>query len=442
MKTKLNCFSEVTEVRNNLKNETNSKGKTRKHNFFGNLYFVLCLAAMILSSVNNRIQAQTIIKNDSIKPFINFLENNHFLSAKEYILSKFETKDIVIFSERFHHEVTQYDLILDVIKDKRFKGYIYTEIGHTNLSEKFNNFLLNSTFTEDEKQKELTNICRDLAPSLIWDPYNYYYLLNEVWELNKSRKKEDKILIFPLDVTIDWNDIQTNREFSIHDKFFNSKYRDQILGMNFVDFYEGKKSERKKALVILNSEHGYKQNIKYLPLPTRPLIRRAGEFINKTYPDKTFAIYINSCNIDNLNLSNNGIIDAAFEFSKKDNIGFDLKNTPIGKAKFDLYFTYNSKDWDTKINYNYIFDGMIFYKPLKEMIIKSGIPNIYPKEYEELYFKRASLVSGMTVKEAKNNEEFIELLKRINTPQKLSVDIYFNKNVESVWDNQIKKWIK
>lgn len=442
MKTKLGSFKKIIEVKYHCKNVASSKNKKDLGDFSGKVFFILWVVTVLFSVVNNGIYAQNIIKNDSIKPFINFLENNNFLSAKEYTLSKFETYDIVVLSERFHHDMSQYDVILDIIKDNRFKGHIYTEIGHTNLYERFNNFLMNSTFTEEEKQEELMNLYRDISPSVIWDPYNYYHLLNEVWNLNKNKKNEDKILIFPLDIPLDWNDIQTHRELSIHYNFYNGLLRDQVIGMNFVELYEARKNKKKKALVILNSTHGYKQNIKYKPLPTRPLIRRTGEFINKTYPDKTFTIYINSCNIDNSKLSNNGIIDASFEFSKKDNIGFDLKDTPIGKAKFDLYFTYNSEDWDTNINYNYIFDGMIFYKPLKEMVIKSGIPNIYPKEYEEMFFKRISLVSGMKLEEVKNNKEFIELLKRINTPRKLSINEYLGEGLESLWDNQIKKWIE
>jgi len=67
---------------------------------------VLCYALLAMCAIfcayNNKVAAQTIIKNDSIKPYIHFLENNQFLSAKEYILSKFETYDIVVLSERHH----------------------------------------------------------------------------------------------------------------------------------------------------------------------------------------------------------------------------------------------------------------------------------------------------------------------------------------------------
>ena len=205
-------------------------------NFLRKAHFVLLTVCIIFGGGNNRVEAQTIIKNDSIKPYISFLENNSFLSSKEYILSKFETHDIVILSERFHHDMSQYDVIMDVVKDERFKGHIYTEIGHVNLYEKFNNFLLNSTLSEEEKERELLNIYRDLSPSFIWGPYNYYHMLSEVWELNKNRKLEDKVLIFPTDIPFDYNEIQTYRERNIHYlSIFNGGFRDQIMGKNFIE---------------------------------------------------------------------------------------------------------------------------------------------------------------------------------------------------------------
>lgn len=437
-------FSGVMKTGNHFKNGANSKSLMSRGNFFRKACLALLTTGIIFSGGNNRIEAQTIIKNDSIKPYIHFLENNKFLSAKEYVLSKFETHDIVILSERLHQDLSQYDVIMDVVKDERFKGHIYTEIGHVNLSERFNKFLLNSSLTEEEKERELLNIYRDLCPSFVWGPYNYYHMLSEVWEINKNRKTEDKILVFPTDIPFDYNEIQTYRERNIHYRLiFNGGYRDQMMGMNFVEFYEKAKKEKAKALVILNSTHGYKKYPTWLPLPTRPLIRCAGEFINKAYPDKAFNIYVNSCNIDNIKLSNNGIIDAAFEYTKKDNIGFDLKDNPIGNTKFDLYFTYAFAvgNYDANINYDYIFDGMIFYKPLREMVIKIGVPNIYSKDNEELFLKRVEITLNRTLE---NDKEYINaLLEQVNNwPVVMPLDEYLDVETIETWDKQIKKWIE
>ena len=438
-------LSRVNESETVSENGTSSKSQTNKRSLLRKSCFALLAAGVILSGANNRIEAQTVIKDDSIKPYVNFLENNNFLSAKEYVLSKFETYDIVILSERLHQDMTQYDVILDVVKDKRFKGHIYTETGHVNLSEKFNKFLLNSSFTKEEKERELLNIYRDLCPSFVWGAYSYYHLLSEVWEINKNRKTEDKILIFPTDFLFDYSEMQTHREFAIHSRFINQKYfhqryRDQIIGWNFVKFYETVKKERGKALVILNSYHGYTRIPTYLPLPTRPFIHSAGEFIYKTYPDKTFNIYINSFNTDNYKLSANGIIDAAFEYTNKTNVGFDLKGTPVGNTKFDLmsFCDWFGGQYDTNINYDYIFDGMIFYKPVREIVFKVGIPNIYSKEYEDLLHKRVALIFNKTLE---NDKEFFdELLEDLNRqPYEIPLEYIFDLEL---WNKQIKNWIE
>ena len=444
MVQKYSDFDNRMETEYHFKNGASLKSQMNRGNLLRKVCFALLTAGIIFGGGNNTIEAQIVVKNDSIKPYIHFLENNKFLSAKEYVLSKFETHDIVILSERFHQDMSQYDVIMDVVKDERFNGHIYTEIGHVNLYEKFNKFLLNSSLTKEEKEREMLDIYRDLCPSFIWGPYNYYHMLSEVWELNKNRKPEDKILIFPTDIQFDYNEIQTHRERNIHYlSIFNGGYRDQMMGMNFIDFYEKAKKEKPKALVILNSMHGYKKYPTWLALPTRPLIRCAGEFINKTYPEKVFNIYINCCNIDNTKLSNNGIIDAAFEYTKKDNVGFDLKNTPIGDTKFDLYFTYAfaAGNYDSNINYDYIFDGMIFYKSLREMVIKIGIPNIYSKENEDLFLKRLALTVNMTLENDK--EDIDKLLKDINGwPVIMPLDEYLDSGTVETWEKQIKQWIE
>lgn len=386
--------------------------------------------------------AQIKQPKEEVRPYIDFLEENKFLPAKEYILSKFETNDIIIFSERYHHDQTQYDVIMDVVRDERFKGHIYTEIGSESLTKRFNDFLMNSTLTPDQKEIELRKLYRDLSPSILWGPYNYYFMLSEVWEINKTRKDEDKILIFPLDIWLDYNSIQTNREWAVHWYFiYNTPSRDAIMGSNFVHNYEQVKAERPQALVILNTIHGIKQYPTYLPLPTRPLVRRSGEYIWRTYPDKTFVVYINSSNSDTMvDLSNGGIIDAAFEYTGKDNIGFDLKGTPIGSSKFDLFSF--GEGYDTNIDYNFIYDGMIFYKPLKEMVIKLGVPNIYPKDEEELYFKRASLISNKSIEEVKKDSTFIQYLHKFNTPFEMTIDEYLEDKALEKWNAQIQQWFK
>ena len=132
-----------------------------------------------------------------------------------------------------------------------------------------------------------------------------------------------------------------------------------------------------------------------------------------------------------------------FFATKKYDVGFDLKETPVGDAKFDLYFTYafEAGNYDANTNYDYIFDGMIFYKPLREMVIKIGVPNLYSKENEVLFLKRVEITLNKTLE--RDKEYIDELLKEVNDwPVVSPLDEYLNIEIIESWDKRIKKWIE
>ncbi|MDY0090756.1 MAG: hypothetical protein RBR78_10390 [Flavobacteriaceae bacterium] len=400
------------------------------------------LLVFLLFLLSNGAFSQTKIKNDSIKPYIEFLQKNKFPTAKDYILEKFKTHNIVILSERHHADMTQYEVIIDVIKDEDFKGNVYTEVGVSNMYQKINHFLLNDKLSEEEQEQELLNIYRDIDYTVVWEKYNYYYLLNEIYNINKTRNLKDKILLFPTDIAFDWNDFTTSEKYAFFDNLIENPYfgidRNVIMGKNFVSFYEFSKQrnpQRKQALVIQNTYHAYVRIPTYLPLPSKPDIYSTGEYIYKTYPEQTFCIYINFLKSGSFDsLSNNGIIDASFAYTKTDNIGFDLKGTPVGNTVFDLYNF--GENYDT-VNYDYIFDGLIFYKPVTEMVLKWNIPNIYPKEWEEQYFKRIVVSSDLTVEEVKKDKNYSDL-KAVN----ISYENKLNEDALQKIGHQISKWIE
>jgi hypothetical protein len=263
--------------------------------------------------------------------------------------------------------------------------------------------------------------------------------LNSIFEANKTRNDKDKILLFPLDLEFDWKNFDCHSQYKLFDDYSENSIIDRniIMGKNFVNFYEYAKKrnpERKKALVIENTYHGYIRIPNFLPLPTQPDIYSTGEYIFKTYPENTTNIYINYFTQGFHNgLTNEGLFDAAFYFTKTDNIGFDLKNTPFGNSKFDLYNF--GGDYD-KVNFDYIFDGMIFYKPIVEMNLVTGIPNVYPKEFEKQFHERMTLIDGISYEESiKENEE---LLKELNTKTETKLQDSIIQKINS----QIKYWIE
>ncbi len=375
-----------------------------------------------------------------VKPYIDFLKNQKFPTAKDYILKKFEKKDIVIISERDHRDLSQYDIIFDVLKDRNFKGNIYTEVGTSNNQQRINKFLTNSALDEKAKNEELLAIYRDLDYEVVWEKYNFFALLETIYEINKTREKKDKILLFPLDVAFDWNEVKCNSHYKMFVDYLEdiTVNRNIIMGKNFIQFYEAAKKynpERPKALVIENTYHGYIRIPKPLSHPTEPDIYSTGEYIYKTYPETTTNIYVNYYTQGFYKgLTNNGLFDAAFAYTKIDNVGFDLKNTPFGNSKFDLY-NFGGNGYE-EVNFDYIFDGMIFYKPVSQMNLVIGIPNIYPKKYEKQFFERCALTDGTSYEESvKNNQDF---LKEVNTKKESKLpEVELQKIKE-----QINYWLK
>lgn len=153
-------------------------------------------------------------QKSEIIPFVSYLESHKFPTAQDYILEKFKSNDIVVVSEREHRDITQYQFIVDVLKDQSFKGNVYTEVGCSNNYKVINQFLLNDKLTEDEPEQALLAIYRDLDYEIVWEKYNFYFLLSSIFEINKTRNPKDKILLFPLDVSFDWNEISCHSHYN------------------------------------------------------------------------------------------------------------------------------------------------------------------------------------------------------------------------------------
>ena len=93
------------------------------------LYFLILFITQF--SIAQVVTTGNYHKHDSIKAYVDFLEKPH-KSAKDYIIGLFDKYDFVVFVERQHPEMLQYELLMDIFKDKRFQeqvGHIFHEIG-------------------------------------------------------------------------------------------------------------------------------------------------------------------------------------------------------------------------------------------------------------------------------------------------------------------------
>ncbi|MBQ8049783.1 MAG: hypothetical protein IJ271_09040, partial [Bacteroidales bacterium] len=214
-----------------------------------------------------------------------FLADQH-LSAKEYILSLFEKYDIVILCERDHREITQYDLILDVISDKRFRsevGNIYTEIGNFQRNDILNEFLCNDALSDRAARREALEIQRDSYGAGLWEKSNYAYFIHGVWDTNK--RDDNNVKIYNLDIGIrDW---ATSTVEDIRERDSLMPQRDSILADNFLRAYNVSSTE--KALVILNFRHAFVKDI--------GKSANAGRYIAELFPGKVANVMISGTSL-------------------------------------------------------------------------------------------------------------------------------------------------
>lgn len=192
------------------------------------------------------VLAQTL-PNDSIKPYVDFLRTKTFLSPKEYVLKSFEEKDIIVLCERRHPEFKQYEMIVEIIKDKKFSGNIYTEVGVFNTGKQINEFLLKEKLSDSEIKEYLLTIFRNLDMFSLMPNYNYYYLLESIYQINQQRLLTEKIQLFPLDVMFSWDSIKCDEQYHMfldmmepQNNFPPIIDRNVIMAQHFIRIYDRK----------------------------------------------------------------------------------------------------------------------------------------------------------------------------------------------------------
>lgn len=377
--------------------------------------------------INNlSLVSQSAKLPDTLVPFVDFLKSEELLSPKDYIINAFNENDIVILSERHHGELKQYKLIVEVIKDSKFRGNIYTEVGTVNNTKKVNEFLLKEGLSKEEKEIELNEIYRNWDYEILWDNYNYYFLISSIFDINQGKNSKEKIKLFPLDVSFSWDAIKCSEQLKMFFELmqFNTINRNYVMGENFVSAFESIKKispDNRKALVILNTYHGYTRIPKHLTLPSKPYIYSTAQYIFKTYPYITTNILINGYIFHpEPALVADGIWDAAFKINGNKNIAFTFKGTPFGSTQFDMYLF--GRGYDKTSKFEDIFDGFIFCYPVEDFEIATGIPNIFTDDYSEMYYQRSAMEYGITIEEAKRSKEINESLDEVNKLKIKKVD--------------------
>lgn len=342
--------------------------------------------------------------NSQISKYIAFLETQH-VSSRDYVLNLFKKYDIVVLCERHHGEMTQYDLIYDIVNSPYFKknvGNIFTEVGAVDNRENVQKFLTTKFKTEQEKNEQQLNVYRNMTFG-IWEKTNFYDFIGRLNSLNNYLPKNRKINLF-----VSNNRNPNTEETSSVENFkkyfyFNWAYkRDSLIAQNIINTFDSiqQNSKRKKALIIMNYRHAFSKSL------SKDGTINVGEYLKRKYGNKFANVLINGTallpEVDKNSkdkptifqdmsetLIQQGKWDASFKSAKKENIGFDFLNSPFGTDNFDI--------WPYKNNFTYqdIFTGYIFYLPIEKHWESYGITNISLGHEDEIYRKDSLLMKSL-----------------------------------------------
>lgn len=281
----------------------------------------------------------------SIQKYIDFLKINR-RDINDYVLSLFDKYDHVILCERLHPEMTQYDMIYNLVTDSRFVdkvGTVFTEIGNID-SHKAYEELTDMDFPNDTVfQQALSSfMMENQSFHLFWIRTNWFTFLERMAKFN--HKKEQKVKIFFTD-RANW-------------KYKNQNYnRDSLMANNINTIIEEKKLN--KSLIIMNYRHAYVRGD-----------RNCGHFISQKFKGKVANVFINTVGWDMSPLQY-GKWDVAFEQMPEKAYAFSLQDSPFGKDRFDHYFFSGEL---SKLRYEDMFTGVIYYQPLYLHYMGWGFP--------------------------------------------------------------------
>ena len=316
----------------------------------------------------------------SVSKYVDYLNNNR-QDINDYVLGLFEKYDYVVLCERLHKEMTQYDMIYDLVTDSRFVdkvGVVFTEIGCAESRDAYRTFT-DTTFPNDTLlEKELASfLMKNQTVHLLWPNTNWFSFLKRMYYFNHDREKKVEILF----ADRNWID---RTELA---------HRDSVMADNIIKTIES--DSLKKSLIIMNYRHAF----------LTPGC--CGEYIQRRFPGKVANVMINSVKIDFLSLAigkvttGNEILrpdlrygewDVAFEQMPTDAFAFDLKDSPFGKDHFDYF----AVPWamENGMQYQDMFNGFIYYKALADHRASVGFNHLFDPENVAKLQEREKLIPG------------------------------------------------
>lgn len=297
--------------------------------------------------------------NRQIGKYVAFLEQPLPI-PQDYILNLFNKYDIVILHEAAHDATPEWDLIYKIVSDRRFidnVGTVFTEYGGKRFQNEVDTFL-RTNYQHDTLVEK--------AVATLWGyrrhGYNFPNFLKKINLLNQNLP--DSLKIRECFTCSDYGKYFTAINYDTDSLYNISKSYDKEMADVVIDWYE---NTHRKCLVITNYRHAFmltengKQKNK-----TSHFKDNEAQYIRDRFPKNTANVMYYGGGF--YKIVHNGKWRTAFKVNRNKPVGFDLKNSPFGKDRFDL-INFCKAD----IAYEDVFTGIVFDTPEEsELSIKWG----------------------------------------------------------------------
>jgi hypothetical protein len=339
--------------------------------------------------------------NAEVRKYADFIRV-HRQNPVDYILGLFDRYDIVVLSERMHPEYTQYQLISEVIQDPRFAGKVgnlFTECGSVSFQDTLNT-LLNTSFASRDSLDVRTALLQRNSNAIwpLWDNTNLFDLLESVNLRNAGLPDSARTKWYFTDLPVDWRHMN-------HQKFlaaYGNIHRDSFMAAQIIERFdhEGSLQSRHKALVIMNTRHGYGVPGKSVPGSyRREYGNSTAAYLMDRFPGKVANVMLNTVSIRYgyvFTPIQQGKWDAAFSLAGNPDAGFDFSGSPFGDDVFDAGVRYYPS-----VTYKDVFTGFIFYQPLEVHFDEVGFAHEFDG-FEDTLLRRSSYIGQSEEEQIRN----------------------------------------
>ena len=398
-------------------NETLSSHKSKMK--LGYVYLLLITISIVARLLNVITTNDEAIYTDSplyasprptphsVGRYVDFLKDNR-KDINDYVMGLFDKYDHVILCERHHQEMTQYDMIYNLVTDKLFVdkvGVLFTEVGCIESRKAYKEFV-DTTYPNDTLvEKGLASfMTENQSVHLLWPNTNWFSFLKRMYYFNHHNPKQVKILF----ADRNWLDRSM------------LEARDSIMADNIISTILSDSIQ--KSLIIMNYRHAYLTS------------GNCGNYISQKFPDKVANVMINFGKADLISAVlrpgnemikpiQHGKWDVAFEQIEDSDFAFDFSESPFGEDRFDHFFVPTSSV--NNLQYQDMFNGFIYYKAPNEQYTSVGYPYIFDSDNIKRLKNREQILKGYSLK----SWEFLKNGLYVTDGREIYYEIYQMENL-------------